>query len=110
MANKPVTKKTEFEDISSTSYVNKNHDINKFAENGIKKIDKIIKLIAFILAIIILVVFLALAAVVLFMDSSLYLISVLVLAAGALLALITLFLVYGLGHIITQNNEILKRL
>lgn len=110
MANKPVTENTEFEDISSTSPVKKNSNVNKFAENGFKKIDKIIKLIAFVLAIIILVLFLALAAVVFLMDSSLYLISILVLAAGALLALITLFLVYGLGHIITQNNEILKRL
>ena len=108
MAKKTVNEEV-FEDISSVSPVKKNAKVEEFAENGIKRIDKIIKFIAVAMSIAVLVLFLALAAVVFIMDKSFYLISVLVLAVGVALALVTLFLIYGLGHIITQNNELLKR-
>lgn len=110
MADMTTDKEMVFEDISSSTVETKKKKNNSFAENGFKNIDKIIKSIAYILAICVLVVFLALAAVVFLMDKSFYLISVLILAVGIALALVVLFLTYGLGHIISQNNEILKRL
>lgn len=102
-----------FEDISSSSpNLKKRVSVaNKEYGNGaMRHIDVVIKTISFIVAIIIAVVFFGLAAVLVMLDSSFKVIAIAVLVVGLVLSLITLFLIYGIGHIITQNKQILRRL
>ena len=75
-----------------------------------RHIDGVIKTISFIVAIIIAVVFFGIAALLVMLDPSFKVIAIAVLVVGIVLSLITLFLIYGIGHIITQNKQILRRL
>ncbi len=112
----------EYEDISSSSNAELKK-VGKFAkvkkvlalisakiDNLMKRIDKVIKIISFVVAIGIFLVFAALAAVLILIDSFFILIAIGVLILGTVFALISLFLIYGLGHLISQNNEILEKL
>ena len=106
----------EFVDISSSSksgYDTETH-IGEYAEkygNGIfKNIGTIIKFIAFLIcfSVIILSFF---AAYFIFTFNALFLtIAAGVVLFGTILGIILLFIIYGIGHIICQNNEILSRL
>ncbi|MGI6279101.1 MAG: hypothetical protein ACOYJS_00900 [Acutalibacteraceae bacterium] len=106
-----------FEDISSHSQkpitraakkVKKATDV--YANGAYKNIDKVIKVIAFIVAIAVFVIFVGLAAILFLLDKAFLLVSAAVLLVGAAVSLILLFLIYGTGHIISQNKEILRRL
>ena len=55
-------------------------------------------------------IFTALAAVLIILDKIFFVISIGLIVVGAILAIIIMFLIYGTGHIISQNNEILKKL
>ena len=107
-----------YEDISSSSkgykYKSKLKQIpkslDKYGDGALTKIDKVIKIISFVVAISIALVFALIAIALLLIDKVFLLLAIGVLIIGIALALIALFLIYGLGHIITQNNEILKRL
>ena len=101
-----------FEDISSSSKkVNKNIEtVKKMPNNFVKHLDKIIKAIAFIVAFAIVILTLAVAAVLIILDDIFTIVAIGVVIVGVLFALITLFLIYGLGHIITQNNKILRNI
>ncbi len=106
----------EFVDISSSSkseYATETH-IGEYVEkygNGIfKNIGTIIKFIAFLLcfSVIILSFF---AAYFIFSFNALFVtIAAGVILFGTVLGVILLFVIYGIGHIICQNNEILSRL
>ncbi len=97
-----------FEDISSKS---RQETISeKYADKAITNIDKTIKAISFIVAIGIFLVFAAVAAVLIFLDKIFIIVAVGVAVIGIVLAIISLFIIYGIGHIITQNNDILRRL
>ncbi len=106
-----------FEDISSSTPVEKCKKqvkkavkaVDDYGEGAFKNIDKVIKAISFIVAIGIFLLFAAIAAVLYMLDQMFMLISAAVLVLGAIFALIALFLIYGLGHIITQNKQLLKR-
>lgn len=74
----------------------------------IKNLDKIVKAISFIVSIGVLLLFIGVAAVLLILDKTFIGFAVLVLLFGIVVALITLFLIYATGHIITQNNAILE--
>ena len=107
----------EFEDISSTSYKRKKTfkvDVGEIAESygeGIfKNIDKIIKGIGFVLAAIIILAFLTIGIFIAKISIKYLFVSFLVLLAGIIIGSIVLFLVYGIGHIISQNDEIINRL
>ena len=101
-----------FEDISSSSKTpNKNIEVvKKFPNNFVKHLDKIIKAIAFIVAFVIVILTLGVAAILILLDDIFTIVASGVVILGVIVALITLVLIYGLGHIITQNNKILKRL
>lgn len=101
-----------YEDISSSSKktVNKKEIPANISKGFLKHIDKIIKAISFIVAFAVLIVSIALGAVLIIIDKIFVVVAIGVLIVGIALALISLFLIYGLGHMITQNNEILKRL
>ena len=127
MDNKEVNEMV-FEDISSSTpnsvkktvkqageaAVNTARTVKKaadtYGELGHKNIDKAIKIIAYVVAIAFFLVFLAGAILVYFLDNSLIFLSALILVFGGVISLIFLYLIYGLGYIISQNKEILKRL
>ena len=69
-----------------------------------------IKIIAFVVSIGVALLFLVAAAVVLILDKTLFFLSALILLFGFAIALIFLYLIYGLGLLISQNKEILRRL
>ena len=107
-----------FEDISSSSPADKRKkqlkkvvkSVDNYGDGAARNIDKVIKAISFIVAIGVFLVFAAIAAVLYLLDPMFTIVAIGVLVLGVVFALIFLFLIYGLGHIITQNKEILKRL
>jgi len=104
--------KTEvvFEDIASYSTKAKKSFSKEYAEGSFKNIDKVIKVIAFIVSICVFLVFAAIAAILILLDKMFLAVAVGVLVIGIVISLIFLYLIYGTGHIISQNKEILKRL
>ncbi len=101
-----------FEDISSTS---KRPPIKltlppNLTNGFVKHLDSIVKAIAFIVAIATVILFVMVAVVLIILDSVFTVIAIGVLIVGIIFALILLYIIYGIGHLLTQNNEILKRL
>ena len=103
-----------FEDISSSSLPKSKSSLKTVTENygnGVfKHLDKIIKAISFIVAIGILLIFAAIAVVLVMLDKIFAVVSVAVFIVGIILALISLVLISAVGHLISQNKEIIKRL
>ena len=107
-----------FEDISSSSPADKRKKqlkkavkaVDNYGEGAARNIDKVIKAISFIVAIGVFLLFAAVAVVLYLLDELFTVVAIGVLVLGLVISLIILFLIYGLGHIITQNKEILKRL
>lgn len=103
-----------FEDISSSTVPAGRKSLKSVADsygNGVfKHLDKIIKVIAFVVSLLIFLVFAAVAAVLFMLDKIFTVVAVGVLIAGIMLALMLLFLIYAIGHLISQNNEIMRRL
>ncbi len=102
----------KMEDISSTS--KKFHMVNKqiFAyTNGIyKNLGNVIKAIAFILAFVIIILGFILAFILFTKTAFSAVISLAVIIICTVFAAIIFFPLFGLGHILCQNNEILKML
>lgn len=103
-----------FEDISSSTIPKTKSSLKAVTENygnGVfKHLDKIIKAISFIVALMILLVFAAVASVLIMLDKIFAIVAVGVFIVGIVLSIIILFLIYAVGHLISQNNEIIKRL
>ena len=103
-----------FEDISSSSFPKSKSSLKAVTQNygnGVfKHLDKIIKAISFIVSLGILLMFAAVAAVLVMLDKIFAVVAVAVLIVGIILSLVVLFLIYAVGHLISQNNEIIKRL
>lgn len=103
-----------FEDISSSSLPKTKSSLKAVSQNygnGVfKHLDKIIKAISFIVSLGILLMFAAVAAVLVMLDKIFAVVAVAVLIVGIILSLVVLFLIYAVGHLISQNNEIIKRL
>ena len=103
-----------FEDISSSSLPKTKSSLKAVSQNygnGVfKHLDKIIKAISFIVSLGILLMFAAVAAVLVMLDKIFAVVAVAVFIVGIILSLVVLFLIYAVGHLISQNNEIIKRL
>ena len=100
-----------FEDISSSSPRRKRESAAEvYAEGAFKNIDKVIKAISFLISIGTFLIFAGIAVVLALFDPIFTILSIGLAIFGILFSLILLFLIFGLGHIITQNKEILKRL
>lgn len=108
------TDSSDYEDISSFTGKERSASPKKIATkygNGIfKNISGIIKVIAFLISIFVLLLFGAVAVFLAVMDSFFIPISIGIFIVGIILSAISLFLIYGTGHIIAQNDEILRRL
>lgn len=122
-AQQPAAEAAGFEDIKSYSgKANKNNKnrwqlseqkpdpLTEYGNGVFKKLGGIIKAISFIVSFFMFAVILVLALLLYTVDSFFLPISIALLIFGAALALITMFLIYGLGQVICQNNEILRRL
>ena len=83
--------------------------IELFGKFMFNNLSKVIKLIAYAVAIATVVIGVALAVFVYKHVEAFVAISFAVILSSAILAFIEFFLIYGLGHMIEQNNEILKR-
>ena len=103
-----------FEDISSSTLPKTKSSLKSVTQNygnGVfKHLDKIIKAISFIVALGVLLIFTAVAAVLIMLDKIFAIVAVAVFIAGIILSILFLFLIYAVGHLISQNNEIIKRL
>ena len=103
-----------FEDISSSSLPKTKSSLKAVSQNygnGVfKHLDKIIKAISFIVSLGILLMFAAVAAVLVMLDKIFAVVAVAVFIVGIILSLMVLFLIYAVGHLISHNNEIIKRL
>lgn len=108
---------TKYEDISSSSGKRPKktaEQISKSVEqygNGIfKHLGNIIKAISFLVAFGIFGLCLFVGFYLYSKDKSFATISLAIIIAGIVIALMVMFLIFGLGHVICQNNEILRRL
>ncbi len=112
--NKNAENEFVYEDISSSSPKGKlkqmNSAVKAYGNGASTHIDKVIKAISFIVAIGILLIFAAAAVILVMMDQIFTMVAVAVFIVGVILSLFTLFLIYGLGQIITLCKEILRRL
>ncbi len=105
---KKAVKQTE-EAVKAAAYVTKKA-ADTYGEKGLKNIEKVIKVISYVVSIAFFLLFLAVAGVLYLLDHSLIFLSALILVFGGVISLIFLYLIYGLGEIIAQNKEILRRL
>lgn len=107
----------EYEDIRSSS----GNTVQKAAKKAKKSVElygtgifkhlgNIIKAISFMISFGILGITMFVGYYLYSKDSSAIVISLGIVIIGLIFALITMFLIFGLGHIICQNNEIMSRL
>jgi len=98
---------------SSKSTYDKESHINDYVEkygNGIfKNLGSIIKFFAIMIFFIILILSLAGAFFIFMIDKNFLAISLGIVIAGTFLGLMVMFIIYGVGQIICQNNEILTK-
>ncbi len=113
MQEQPFISPDDMEDISSTSPAyrrKKSNYVSTYSQSIFKNLGNIIKAIAFIIAFAIIGVSFLLAYF-FFSAEALYIaISAGIIIFGTVVAAITMFLIYGMGQVICQNDEILKRL
>lgn len=106
------TPNNDMEDITSNSTGNhaKMNPLVVFGKNMFENLSNVIKIIAFVLGFGIIALSILLAFF-LFSKSLLSLfISLAIIIVGTLFAAALFFPIYGIGHIIEQNEEILKKL
>ena len=99
-------------DVSSTSeeFLAKKNPVDAYVNSVYKNTGNIIKAIAFIICFIMIIITFV-AAFFLYTKSTLSIaISIAVLLLGTILSVIVFYPIYGLGCVICQNNEILKKL
>ena len=102
----------EMEDISSTSaeYRAKKNPVLAYTSGLYKNLGNVIKVISFVLAFAVIILSL-IVAFFLFTKTSLgILLSLAAVLFGTIAAACVFFPLFGLGHILCQNNEILKML
>lgn len=102
----------KFEELNSKSenFVEDKNPIETYGNGIFKNLGGIIKAISFIIAFFIIALSFV-AAFFIFSKQAFYMaLAIAIIIFGTVLAAIVMFLIYGLGHVICQNNEILKHL
>ncbi len=105
-------------DISSSSTPrnmkpkkHKENPVSAYGNTLFKNLGTIVKVISFIVAIaIIAVVFVAAFLILKIFDSFFTPVAIGIIIVGTVIAAFTFFIIYGIGHAICQNDEILRRL
>ncbi len=82
----------------------------KYLKKALTHLDKMIKISSFISAFGILALFGAIGGALIYVDKVFTTVAIGVFVVGVIISLITLFVIYGIGQIISQNNLILKKL
>ncbi len=111
MQDKSYENSGDMQDISSTSreFRAKNADIKTKYKRGLfKNIGMIIKAISFIIAFSIIAVSFVLAFFLYSKDPLYMAIAGVIIIFGTAVALITMFLIYGLGQLLCQNDELIR--
>lgn len=99
-------------DISSVSDTAKKNDANNkapqdpFVSTGLSIA---VKVISFLVSFAIIAVFMLIAFILYNKEPLFEAISIALMILGIIIGTITMILIYGLGHVISQNNEILRR-
>ncbi len=89
----------------------KENPVSAYGNALFKNLGTIIKVISFIIAIAIILLVLAVAFLLLkVFDSFFTPIAIGIVIVGTVIAAFTFFIIYGIGHVICQNDEILRRL
>ena len=102
-----------FEDISSSSQSAKKKlaTIRKnYGDNAHSNLDKVIKVISFIVSISILLICVTVSTILFLIDDIFLIISAGILIFGIIISIISLFIIYAIGHLIYQNNKIIEYL
>lgn len=95
--------------MSDTLTTKKGETISdKCLKKAVAGLDKIVKICSFVAAFGVLAFFGAIGAALIYLDKEFTTIAIGVFVVGTVISLITLFVIYGIGHIISQNNIILK--
>ena len=100
------------EDISSTSkeFQKNKNPLIAYSNNLYKNLGNVIKVLSFALAFFIIIICF-IAAFLLFTKTAFgFALFLAIILIGAVMAVFVFFPLFGLGHILCQNNEILKRL
>ena len=103
----------DIQDISSTSREFRERNagpVSNYKKGIFKNIGMIVKAISFIVAFAIIIVSFVIAFFLFSKEVTYMAISLAVIIFGTVFALITMFLIYGMGHILCQNEELIKRL
>lgn len=103
----------EIEDIVSMSPQAKKAEKKtlKGSDKGISKgLAVTIKAISFLVALIVFALFLVVAYLLYTKDPLFAAVSLAIIIAGAIFSTIVMFLIYAIGQILSQNNEILKKI
>ncbi len=82
----------------------------KYLKKAVSHLDKMIKISSFIAAFGVLAFFGAIGGALIYIDNTFTTIAIGVFIVGVIISLITLFVIYGIGQIISQNNVILKNI
>lgn len=112
MSENNVNLNSTIEDISSTSkaFQARRNPVMAYTEGLYKNLGNIIKIIAFVVAFAIIILSLV-AAFILFSKTSFSIaLGLALIIFGTVIAACVFFPLFGLGHILLQNNEILKTL
>ena len=104
------TNNIEMEDISSTSveYRAKKNPVIAYTSGLYKNLGNVIKVIAFALAFLIIIIGFVVSFLLFSKTSFSIVLSVAAILVFTLVAACVFFPLFGLGHILCQNNEILK--
>ena len=99
------------ENISSKSKnLNFKDPVDLYGKFVYKNLGRVIKFTAYVVAILTFAAGLAFVFLIGLKQVKYIIVALAVLLISAALALIEFFIIYGIGHVIDQNNEILKRL
>lgn len=115
---------SEYEDIVTNSQINfdfiddtsSNTEVKSvkkafknYNDNAVSHIDVLVKIVAFIVAFLTIIISMLVAFFLISLKPSFSAIAVAIIIVGTVFAAMLFFPIYGMGQIISQNNEILKR-
>ena len=84
--------------------------LRKYSDGIFNSLGTVIKGISFVVAFAVLIVFILIAFLMLSSDMNFMGLAIGIVLVGIIVAAIFMFLIFGLGHLIAQNDEILKLL
>lgn len=112
MSENNTNQVTEMEDISSTSeeFRAKKNPVMAYSNGLYKNLGNVIKVISFVVGFAIIILSLIIAFLLINKTAFGIMLALAVIIFGTIAAACVFFPLFGLGHILCQNNEILKKL